>query len=155
MNAKRCFKCGRELPLSEFYKHSQMSDGHLNKCKECARRDTKENREKNIVYYKRYDRKRALNPDRVEYRKEYNSSEHGKQIARERQKKNKTIYAEKIRARSVLYNAIKYGHIKKQTCEICGEEKVHAHHSDYSKPLDVIWLCAKHHGWIHDRGGCP
>lgn len=31
----------------------------------------------------------------------------------------------------------------------CGDLKVHGHHEDYSKPLDVIWLCAMHHAWLH------
>lgn len=153
METKTCFKCGRELPLNEFYKHPQMADGHLNKCKECTRKDTRENRLKNIVYYKQYDRKRALNPDRVEARKEYNASERGKEVAREQSRLARIKHADKVRVRAILYAAVKRGEIQKQCCEICGSANVHAHHSDYSKPLDVIWLCPKHHAWIHDRGG--
>ena len=153
MDTKTCFKCGRELPLSEFYKHPRMADGRLNKCKECTRKDTRENRAKNIVYYRQYDRKRALKPDRVEARKEYAETERSKEIAREQARLGRIKFAEKYRARGILYQAVRRGEIQKQPCEICGCTTVHAHHSDYTKPLDVIWLCPKHHAWIHDRGG--
>lgn len=43
--AKVCFKCGNLKDLEDFYKHSKMLDGHLGKCKECTKSDTKKHTE--------------------------------------------------------------------------------------------------------------
>ena len=56
---------------------------------------------------------------------------------------------EKIKAHRLVRYAIKIGSLVKSTCIICGEIKVNAHHKDYSKPLEVIWLCNKHHAKEH------
>lgn len=45
--------------------------------------------------------------------------------------------------------ALKYGRLTKNPCEICGEKKVQGHHPDYSKPLEVVWLCDLCHRELH------
>jgi hypothetical protein len=52
-------------------------------------------------------------------------------------------------AQSRLRYAVKMGEIIRRSCEVCGKDKVEAHHEDYTKPLDVIWLCPMHHKRLH------
>ena len=47
---KKCFKCNIKKPKDDFYKHPRMADGHLNKCKECNKKDVGENYRKNITW---------------------------------------------------------------------------------------------------------
>ena len=54
---------------------------------------------------------------------------------------------EKYKAQNAVNNAIRDRKLTKGTCEECGSEEVEAHHDDYSKPLEVRWLCVKHHGF--------
>lgn len=44
---------------------------------------------------------------------------------------------------------VERGKIPKLPCEVCGSEKSEAHHNDYTKPLEVRWLCLKHHREHH------
>lgn len=64
---------------------------------------------------------------------------------------SKKRYPEKEKARQILHYAIRTGKLVKKPCERCGREKSQAHHSDYSKPLLVVWLCSSHHIEIHPR----
>ena len=59
---------------------------------------------------------------------------------------------DKYAAHRIVEIAKGSGLLKEQPCEVCGAaHAIHAHHEDYSKPLDVKWLCAKHHGELHGR----
>lgn len=58
---------------------------------------------------------------------------------------------EKVKVQKETRNAIKRGDIIPKPCVICGETKVDAHHPDYNKPNDIVWLCRKHHV-LADRG---
>ena len=72
---KACFKCGKVKKISEFYKHPEMADGHVNKCKECNKKDVKENYRINIDHYSKYERGRANLPHRVKARDDYAQTE--------------------------------------------------------------------------------
>jgi hypothetical protein len=50
-----------------------------------------------------------------------------------------------IKARYLVEQALKKGLLIKKSCEVCFNVKSQAHHPDYLKPLEVIWLCPKHH----------
>jgi hypothetical protein len=49
----------------------------------------------------------------------------------------------------MVNKAMKGGYLKRLPCEVCGKEITQAHHEDYSKPLDVNWLCVRHHNDRH------
>ena len=54
-------------------------------------------------------------------------------------------------ARSKLARALETGEVKKGKCKVCGAKNVEAHHKDYRKPLDVVWLCRKCHDRKHGK----
>lgn len=54
-------------------------------------------------------------------------------------------------ARSQAAVAVKRGLIVRQPCVICGSPEAQMHHNDYSKPLEVVWFCLKHHKAWHRK----
>ena len=133
---KTCFKCSTEQPLTEFYKHKAMGDGHLGKCKTCTKSDVMIHRNNNIEKIRAYDRARG-NRHRPGYIQEYNEK-----------------YPAKYKAKNMVNNAVRDGRLSKEPCSECGTtERIHAHHDDYAKPLNVRWLCAAHHHQWHAKNG--
>lgn len=135
---KRCFKCGEEKQFDEFYKHPTMADGYLGKCKECTKKDVKERYYNEIDKIRDYEKKRFKNPKRK------------MSVAKYQRKRRKNYPLKKI-ANVAIRNAVRDNKLKKQPCEVCGSTKSQAHHDDYSKPLDVRWLCFLHHRKIHGQ----
>jgi hypothetical protein len=132
---KTCFKCLTQKPLSEFYRHAQMGDGHLNKCKECTKKDATATRLAKIDYYRSYDRRRASMPHRVQMRKGTTA-------------RYKAQHPNRRAAHVAVGSAVKCGRLVPLPCFLCGD-KAEAHHVDYDQPLQVIWLCPAHHKQAH------
>ncbi len=150
MTGKKCFKCGKVKPLDEFYRHPQMKDGHLNKCKECAKKDIAEDRINNPEKLKARDKKRNGLPHRVKERKRYAQSPKGKKVCNKAKKKWIERNPLKRLACQIVQEALRTGRLEKQPCEKCGSTiRVHGHHDDYYKPLEVRWLCPKCHKEFH------
>ena len=135
MTTKRCFKCLCVKEVDNFYKHSKMGDGRLGKCKECTKTDATKNRLKKIDAIRAYDRMRASMPHRVALR--------AKVV-----KQYCVDFPERKKANTAVSNAVRDGRLTPDPCWVCGMKAV-AHHPDYDKPLDVVWLCQPHHKQTH------
>jgi len=133
---KECFKCKTNKPLEDFYKHPMMADGHVNKCKECNKNDATNNRNKNLEKYRAYDRARSKLPERIKASVEINRAWRAEDSRRQV-------------AHSAVARAIRSGLLVRMPCIRCGKEKSEAHHEDYDKPLEVMWLCTPCHKQRH------
>jgi len=145
---KRCFKCWQVKPTDDFYSHPNMTDGHLNKCKDCARADVRARRLEQVERWRAYDRERANVPHRVLMRLEYTKSLAGKAAHGRASSRYQVSNPEKRRAHIIVGNAIRAGRLVRGRCEVCGG-RGQAHHDDYSRPLEVRWLCPKDHKLVH------
>lgn len=144
----QCKKCEIEKPESEFYANDKT-------CKLCRREMVKANRERNAEYYMEYDKKRFKEDPRVSERhKKYQQTESGKAATLKAKKKWQEQNPVKRAVHVITGNAVRKGLLKKCACEVCGSKaRIHAHHDDYSKPLEVRWLCAQHHTEWHLEHG--
>lgn len=91
-----------------------------------------------------------MNRERLlELRRKYNNSAKGKKVKAAYQKRN----LHKAKAHVKVYEALKKGLLVKKYCYFCEREPTEAHHEDYTKPLDVIWMCRRCHRAYHKLVG--
>ena len=122
-----CRSCGVHRPTNEFYSSCKS------KCKDCIKRQVATHRAANIERIREYDRRRG-NRQPPTYGLEY-----------------RTRFPKKRSAQAALNNAVRDGRvIPWPVCAVpdC-DETPEAHHIDYDKPFDVVWLCPAHHKQTH------
>lgn len=128
---KKCKQCNKLKQPSEFYRHPNTADGLFSVCGRCHRARTQAN----------YRRKAKV------------KREAAKQAYRRRVREGyyKTYQRdpEKVAAKVMVANAKASGRLVPRSCRVCRSKKVEAHHPDYGKPLEVVWLCRKHHKELH------
>ena len=130
---KICGRCGKSKDRSEFNKDKYTKTGLRSQCKECMTEERKLMKD----HYKKW----RETPEKKEWYREYRKSRYNKDRGR-------------ISARNKSNHAVSSGAIDKLPCEHCGkEDNIEAHHHDYAKPLDVIWLCRPCH--VKEHGNKP
>ena len=174
---KTCVRCRQEKPIEQFYRIRSASDGHQSWCKACATQYARDRRPpkqrqpvptgfarcsgcKTVKSIDEFPRNRANRNGHGRYCR---SCQHLRARVYEKTEKNrkrKRCYqkgyarrpeiAHKMKIRQLAQLAALFGVITKGLCR-CGSATVEAHHADYSRPLDVIWLCRECHRIEHLR----
>lgn len=128
-NGRLCPECGNVKLFTEFYKDKSRKNGIGCYCKSCV--------DEKCRKYRNTEPGKAANA-------RYTHSHKGRKASKKATAKYKQHNADKIKARSILNHAVRDGKILRLGCEICGA-LAEAHHEDYAQPLNVRWLCKKHH----------
>jgi hypothetical protein len=128
------------LPASEFY------DGYSGVCKACCCKRVKERRERllNDPEWVAAERQRCR--EKAKRQKPSANPGASKRWARKNPLKR--------RAQVAANNALRSGMLpRRDACECCGRTGVplQKHHHDYSRPLEVVWLCTACHGLEHRK----
>lgn len=155
---RQCTKCEewKEENTDNFYGNSR--GGLMTECKICftTRERNKYQADKQTRDRKRNWAKNKRDKDKhSEYNKEYTKTIKGKEVQKNSKTKYRRKYPEKIRAKNLVHYYVRQGkipHVSTQFCK-CGKPSTDYHHPDYSKPLEIVPLCRKHHLELHKVKG--
>lgn len=137
MTYKRCRICGSEKPLDAFNRSGKSRDGHDSRCRECSRGQQREYRRKNPDKYR-------------EWEEGTGGVAQAKHAARQRRWRAEN--RDKRHAHRAVEIALRSGRlVKPDACERCRAQasRIEAHHEDYTRRLDVQWLCVACHKATH------
>ena len=134
MDTRTCWDCKEPKPLDagSFYVNAACVGGFQKRCVECSKKASRKRNADKKAEIAAYERERNKRPERKKQRA----------ASQERYRQRNP---DKKRARNAVNNAIRDGKMTRHPCGVCGEKKAQAHHHDYSKPLDIRWLCFKCH----------
>jgi hypothetical protein len=147
LSGRICRSCTKEKTEEEFYPSRPTI------CKECEKH-------RNQIWRRRNPEKRRLQKRRYTVSgkgriakkrrdRRYAKTANGKAYFLERNRRRRRQSPQKSRAHDRVKYAVKTARLIRSLCEICGDPNTEAHHPDYSRPLDVKWLCKKHHLALH------
>lgn len=145
---KMCSKCRQVKQPKDFLRSKWATSGWQSWCRACKNAGSRG-----------YQHSHKGNEVRLKYNqtstckfnvRKYRQSPKGRTAVAKALRKYRSTYPDRIKAHTEVRNAIVAGIIVRQPCEVCGStENIHGHHDDYSKPLEVRWLCPKHHREHH------
>jgi hypothetical protein len=147
---KLCKACRQEKPLDDFSPHPSTADRLQPKCKPCRASHSREARRRDRRHYRRKGREhqRTSYERHAEEKRQARRDRYNTASETARRQAERAAHPEKFRAREALRYAIRRGRIvRPDRCDSCGTAcKPEAHHPDYSRPLEVEWLCSTCHG---------
>ena len=138
MKTKVCSRCKQEKSKSEFFLSRRAKDSLQDWCKTCKLS---------------YQRSPTGKESKKKSGKKYRQSPAGREAQKKSDKKQRLKFPEKEKARQAVKYAVGIGGlIRPWYCELCFITcQPEAHHLDYSKPLEVEWLCFDCHKKLHKR----
>lgn len=136
---KTCTRCNKVKPFDAFQVRRASDDGMTAACKVCL---------------SEYEAARANLPHRIKARTEYRKTDAYALSHEKAAKRWAANHPDRRKANNLVNNAVRDGRLTPTPCWACGSQ-AEAHHPDYSRPLDVVWLCKHHHRAAHEAANDP